>query len=119
MNENTDVIASDSEAILTDVIASDSEAILGEVEFKTILTQLLDKIDKTSIKNSLKDTLIINKITSEGIHLITISKVAQLIFNNKDNMRYIEEKLSEVMGKQVAIHVVFENKESYFLRKLG
>jgi hypothetical protein len=33
-------------------------------------------------------------------------------------MRYIEEKLKEVMGKSVAINVIFENKETYFTRKL-
>ena len=86
--------------------------------FENILTQLIEKIDKSSIRNSLKDSLIINKITNEGIYLITISKIAQLIFSNKENMRYIEEKLSEVMGKPVTIHLTFENKESYFNRKL-
>ena len=90
----------------------------NEKTFEDILTQLIEKIDKPSIKNSLKDSLIINKITSDGIYFITISKVAQLIFSNKENMRYIEEKIAEVMGKSVAIHITFENKESYFTRKL-
>jgi len=89
------------------------------VQLDDILTNLIEKIDIPSIKNSLKDRLIINKITSEGIYLITISKVAQLVFNNKEHMKYIEEKLSEVMGKPLAIHVTFENKENYFARKLG
>ncbi|MEI8009175.1 MAG: hypothetical protein WCI00_07590 [bacterium] len=91
----------------------------NEGGFTDILTNLIEKIEKPSIKNSLKDSLIINKITSEGVYFITISKVAQLIFSNKENMRYIEEKLSEVMEKSVAIHVTFENKENYFNRKLG
>ena len=91
----------------------------NEGGFNDILTQLIEKIEKPSIKNSLKDSLIINKITSEGVYFITISKVAQLIFSNKENMRYIEEKLSEVMEKSIAIHVTFENKENYFNRKLG
>jgi len=90
----------------------------NEKTFEDILVQLIEKIDKQSIKNSLKDSLVINKITSDGMYLITISKVAQLIFSNKENMRYIEEKLSEVMEKPIAIHVTFENKESYFERKL-
>ena len=91
----------------------------NEGGFNDILTQLIEKIEKPSIKNSLKDSLIINKITSEGVYFITISKVAQLIFRNKENMRYIEEKLSEVMEKSIALHVTFENKENYFNRKLG
>ena len=91
----------------------------NEGGFTDILTNLIENIEKPSIKNSLKDSLIINKITSEGVYFITISKVAQLIFSNKENMRYIEEKLSEVMERSVAIHVTFENKESYFNRKLG
>ena len=86
--------------------------------FEEILAQLIEKIDKLSIKNSLKDSLIINRITSDAVEFITISKVAQLIFNNKENMRYIEDKLAEVMGKRMAIHVTFENKDTYFARKL-
>ena len=94
------------------------EVVEDLMSFEDILTQLTEKIDKPSIRNSLKDSLIINKITNEGVYLITISKVAQLIFSNKENMRYIEEKLSEVMGKPVTIHLTFENKENYFNRKL-
>ncbi|HMS91050.1 MAG TPA: hypothetical protein PKC87_02435 [Candidatus Absconditabacterales bacterium] len=90
-----------------------------EGTFEDIITQLIEKIDKPSIKNSLKDSLIINKITSDGVYFITISKVAQLIFSNKENMKYIEEKMAEVMGKSLAINVTFENKENYFIRKLG
>jgi hypothetical protein len=89
----------------------------NEKTFENILVELIEKIDKPSIKNSLKDSLVINKITSDGVYFITISKVAQLIFSNKDNMRYIEDKLNEVMQRQLAIHVTFENKESYFARK--
>lgn len=91
---------------------------INEGTFEDIINKLIEKIEKPSIKNSLKDSLIINKITSDGVYFITISKVAQLIFSNKENMRYIEEKLGEVMGKSLAIHLSFENKESYFARKL-
>lgn len=87
--------------------------------FDTILTQLLQKIDKISIKNSLQNKLIINRITGETVEFITISKVAQLIFTKMENIRYIEEKLSEVLGKNVAIKVAFENKEDYFAKKLN
>lgn len=90
----------------------------NEKTFENILVELIEKIDKPSIKNSLKDSLIINKITSDGVYFITISKVAQLIFSNKDNMRYIEDKLGEVMERPLAIHVTFENKDSYFARKV-
>ena len=90
----------------------------NEKTFEDILVQLLDKIEIPSIKSALKDRLIINRITSEGVYIITISKVVQLIFNNKEHMKYIEDKLNEVMGKSLAIHVSFENKEEYFTRKL-
>ncbi len=86
--------------------------------FDQILQQFIDKIDKTSIKNGLEDKIIINKITSDGVFFIAISKVAQLIFSNQDNVRYIEDKMSEVLGKQTAVHLSFENKENYFARKL-
>lgn len=90
----------------------------NEIEFEKILEQLMEKIDKISIKNSLQNKLIVNRITWETVEFITISKVAQLIFTKMENMRYIEEKLSEVIGKNVAIKVAFENKEDYFAKKL-
>ncbi len=90
----------------------------NEIRFDDILNQFIEKIEKLSIKNSLKDKLIINRITGDTIEFITISKVAQLVFSNMDNMRYIEEKISEVLGKSVMIKVQFENKEEYFARKL-
>lgn len=90
----------------------------NEISFDDILNQLIDKIEKLSIKNSLRDKLIINRITGDTIEFITISKVAQLVFSNMDNMRYIEEKISEVLGRNVMIKVQFENKEDYFTRKL-
>jgi len=92
---------------------------LNDRTFEDIVVQLIEKIDKPSIKNSLKDSIIIEKITSEVVYIITISKVAQLIFSNKENMRYIEDKLSEVLWNQININVTFENKDSYFARKLG
>ena len=91
----------------------------NEIEFEKILEQLMEKIDKISIKNSLQNKLIINRITWETVEFITISKVAQLIFTKMENIRYIEEKLSEVLGKNVAIKVAFENKEDYFAKKLN
>ena len=104
---------------MSELITATTDQWSNTSEFTHIVDQLLDKIDKPSIKNSLKDMIVINRITSEGIHLITISKVAQLIFSNKENMRYIEEKLSEVMGTPSALYVSFENKETYFSKKLG
>lgn len=90
----------------------------NELSFDDILNQFIEKIDKISIKNSLKDKLIINRITGDTIEFITISKVAQLIFSNIENMRYIENKISEVLNRSVGIKVQFENKEEYFARKL-
>ena len=90
----------------------------NEMEFEKILEQLMKKIDKLSIKNSLQNKLIINRITGETVEFITISKVAQLIFTKMENMRYVEEKLSEVIGKNIAIKISFENKENYFTKKL-
>ncbi len=104
--------------LLSSFVKEENHEVGEDLDFEKILAQLLEKIDKPSIKNSLKDSLMINKITSDTVYFITISKVAQLIFSNKENMRYIEDKLSEVMGKRMIISVTFENKESYFIRKL-
>ncbi len=90
----------------------------NEQWFDDIISKLLEKIETPSIKNSLKDRIIINKVTSDGVYIITISKVAQLIFSNQENKKFIEEKISEVMWKPIAINVTFENKENYFTRKL-
>ncbi len=90
----------------------------AEWGFEEILHQFIEKIEKPSIKNALKDSLFINRITSDAVELITISKVAQLIFKNIENLRYIEDTLSEVLGRSINIYVTFENKDNYFIRKL-
>jgi hypothetical protein len=90
----------------------------NEMKFDDILDQFIEKIEKISIKNALKDKLIINRITGDTIEFITISKVAQLVFSNMENMRYIEEKISEVLERSVVVKIQFENKEEYFTRKL-
>ena len=95
-----------------------TDTIENEWGFEDIIAKLIEKIDRLSIKNSLKDSIIIDKITSEVVYIITINKVAQLIFSNKEHMRYIEDKLSEVLGNPVNIQVTFENKDSYFARKI-
>ncbi len=87
-------------------------------EFNDILDQLINNIDKISIKSALQNKLIINRISSDTVELITISKVAQLVFSNIENMRYIEDILSEILEKQIIIKLKFENKEDYFARKL-
>lgn len=87
-------------------------------EFNDILDQLINNIDKISIKSALQNKLIINRISSDTVELITISKVAQLVFSNIENMRYIEDMLSAILEKQIIIKLKFENKEDYFARKL-
>lgn len=86
--------------------------------FEKILNDFIEKIETPSIKNSLKDSIIINRITSDTVYFITISKIAEMVFKNTNHIRYLENKLSEVMGQQTAIHVIFENKDNYFARKL-
>jgi len=90
----------------------------NEINFEDILNQFIENIDKISIKNALRNKLVINRITSDTIEFITISKIAQLIFNNSENMKYIESKISEIIEKPMRIKVNFENKEDYFAKKI-
>lgn len=90
-----------------------------ELKLNDILQQLMEKIEKISIKNTLQDKLIINRITSDTIEFITISKVAQLVLNNIENIKYLENKLSEILGKSITIKIKFESKEDYFSKKLN
>jgi hypothetical protein len=90
----------------------------NEINFEDILNQFIENIDKISIKNTLRNKLVINRITSDTIEFITISKIAQLIFNNSENMKYIESKISEIIEKPMRIKVNFENKEDYFAKKI-
>lgn len=86
--------------------------------FDTLLAQFLEKIEIPSIKSSFKDNLVINRITSDTIYLITISKIADMVLKNQSHMRYLEDIFSKVLGNSIAIHTSFENKESYFAKKL-
>jgi len=88
-------------------------------ESQNILNQLLSQIERPSLKNSLKDHIIIDKIEDNLATIIVINKMTHLTLEKRENLDYLEEALSKILGKDTKIKLIFENKETYFANKLG
>jgi hypothetical protein len=51
--------------------------------------------------------------------LSKINKMTKILLDNEDNKRMLETAFANVMWSKIRIDIKFENKESYFARKLG
>lgn len=71
------------------------------------------------VQSNLKDQAIIEKIENGIVEIIAISKIAEMLLENEEHIKIIEEKLSQKLNQNVAIKISFESKDSYFARKMG
>lgn len=84
-----------------------------------LLSQLLAKVDKPSLQRNLGEHIIIDSVDDNKIHIIVINKLTHTLLEKRENIEYIEQLLSDIIGKPAILKVSFENKEDYFARKLG
>lgn len=81
--------------------------------------EVLKRIDKESLQKSLRDHSTINKIEENTVHIIVINKFTQAAIEKQENKQYLEDILSQILGKQTFIHVHFQNKDEFFGEGLG
>lgn len=48
-----------------------------------------------------------------------ITKIAEMLLNNEENKKALEQFLSQELGESIEIRVSYEDKASYFARKMG
>lgn len=71
------------------------------------------------MQSNLKEQAIIEKIEGEQVVITVITKIAEMLLNNEENRKLIEQLLSEQLHKTIQISFTYESKESYFARKMG
>ena len=91
----------------------------SEEEFKKLRAIVISKLTKPTVQSNLKDQAIIEQIENDEIQITVITKIAEMLLNNEENRKQIEQILSEELGKAVHLTISFEHKEAYFARKMG
>lgn len=88
-------------------------------DFKALWNAVVAKIPKPTVQSNLKEQAIIEKIEGEQVVITVITKIAEMLLNNEENRKLIEQLLSEQLQKTIQISFTYESKESYFSRKMG
>ncbi len=91
----------------------------SEEDFKKLRAIVISKLTKPTVQSNLKDQAIIEQIENDEIQITVITKIAEMLLNNEENRKQIEQILSEELGKTVHLTISFEHKEAYFARKMG
>lgn len=91
----------------------------SEENFKKLRAIVISKLTKPTVQSNLKDQAIIEQIENDEIQITVITKIAEMLLNNEENRKQIEQILSEELGKTVHLTISFEHKEAYFARKMG
>ena len=91
----------------------------SEENFKKLRAIVISKLTKPTVQSNLKDQAIIEQIENDEIQITVITKIAEMLLNNEENRKQIEQILSEELGKAVHLTIRFEHKEAYFARKMG
>lgn len=91
----------------------------SEENFKKLRAIVISKLTKPTVQSNLKDQAIIEQIENDEIQITVITKIAEMLLNNEENRKQIEQILSEELGKAVHLTINFEHKEAYFARKMG
>lgn len=91
----------------------------SEENFKKLRAIVISKLTKPTVQSNLKDQAIIEQIENDEIQITVITKIAEMLLNNEENRKQIEQILSEELGKAVHLTIIFEHKEAYFARKMG
>lgn len=81
--------------------------------FDDVKNQLLAKIDKQSLKDSLTDNIYIQAFENNTVHMITISSMANMLLQKQDTIQYLEKLLAEIYGAPVALSITFTKKEDF------
>ena len=92
---------------------------VSEENFKKLRAIVISKLTKPTVQSNLKDQAIIEQIENDEIQITVITKIAEMLLNNEENKKQIEQILSEELGKAVHLTISFEHKEAYFARKMG
>lgn len=91
----------------------------GDITEDNLLSILLEKIEKPSLRTTLKDHVIIDVIHAHEVHMVVINKMTHLIVSKQETIDELQSIISDILGKTIKLTLSFEKKEDYFHRKLS
>ena len=74
---------------------------------------------KPTAQANLSDGAVIEKILGSEVEIITISSIAKMLLNNKENEKLIISGLEAELGQQVSLSLKTMSKDEYFAMKMG
>ncbi|MDR0607739.1 MAG: hypothetical protein LBG52_05350 [Candidatus Peribacteria bacterium] len=80
---------------------------------------ILSQLSKPTVQSNLKDHVLIEKIENNVVHLVATNKIAEMLLQNMDTKKELEEAFSKQLHTSTTISFIFEAKEAYFARTLG
>ena len=95
-----------------------SEWKISEENYPEIWQEVIANLGKPTVQSNLKDQALIEKIENNEVEVIVISKIAEMLINNAENKKLIEEELRKKLGWPIILKITFEKKEDYFARKM-
>jgi len=81
---------------------------------KDLITQISEQISKNSLKTSIKNHAIIDKIENNLAHIIVINKMSEMLIKKEDAINEIEAIISKILWKPTKISIKYQKKEDYF-----
>lgn len=90
----------------------------NQTKNEDILAQLIQKIDSKSLQQSLQNSVSIKEIGVDKVVFIVIDTLSKMTIEKESNRKLIEEKLSEILGKNVYLELEFQDKKDYFASQL-
>lgn len=118
VNENMVVDVIKVQAPSADVVTASQEKQENQNR-DDVWNDVLSKINKISLQQNLRWNFIIEDIKNNTVNAIIINKMTKILLDSEENKRMIETAFANVLWSKVRIDIKFENKESYFARKLG
>jgi len=100
-------------------ISKEKEEAGGQIKepknkYDAIKTQLMDRIDKKTIKWLLAKSAIIKNIDDSHVEMLVINKMAELTLSKDETTQLLEKILSDVIGKNIKLSISYIKKEDYF-----
>ncbi|MFZ2911965.1 MAG: DNA polymerase III subunit gamma/tau [Candidatus Absconditicoccaceae bacterium] len=113
-----DVIKVEAPSTRSDVVTTAQEK-QDNQNRDDIWNNVLSKINKISLQQNLRGNFIIEDIKDNTVNAIIINKMTKILLDGDENKKLIETAFANVLGSKIRIDIKFENKESYFARKLA
>lgn len=87
-------------------------------DFSLLWGKIVAQIPKAMVQSNLKDAAIIESVEANIVQITVITKIAEMLLANEENKKLIESLFGAHFAIPMQIQVRFENKESYFARKM-